>query len=1286
MRAFKRKIPLNPAVILIIAVLSFIFQPSEGQQKNSFRLEWIKTESAETGNRSAFRGAVYQENAPSVPTWQHYFPGITGNAKLQNAIYEPVPDVKILPSLQTDLTPVKTEAVTEKGRPGVVVTINPFRNGAQGLERLTSFEVEFEGVATRLANNPRRLAATSSVLSSGDWYKIGVMNDGIYQITFNDFIKLGIETSNINVQNIRLFGNGGGMVPLVNNAARADDLLENAIEVNDLDNNGKFNAGDYLIFYGQSQNRWTWSTTDKRYIHQRNYFSDTTFYFLTIDPSVSGKRITTISSETPNSPVTVNSFTDYQFYENDIRNFIKSGRQWYGEAFDVDLNQQFKFDFPNLIPGTSTLRSSTVSRTSISPGTVFSTFNIRYNGAIILTQPIQNVGTVYTDDFGRGLISGTTFNATSDQVIMDYTYVPYNSASTGWLDYIEINVKRALKMSGNQLTFRERDSTATILQRNFQISDFSSSMILWDISSAQNIKKQQVNINGSVAEFYRTLQPNEKAEYIAFNNQSFAPVILAGKIINQNLHALPQCDYIIITHPDFLAQAERLAAFHRDHDSLKTVVATTDQIYNEFSSGAQDVAALRDFIRMFYDRGAVSGIYPRYVLLFGDGSYDFKKKLSTFSNYIPTFQSDNSLSLLGSYASDDFFGMMDPVEGALLGSEIMDVGIGRFPVQTPLQAKDMVDKVIIYSTPGTANQGAVCGNTGSRMGDWKTTLTFVADDQDHNLHLDQSERMVNVVITDHPEYNIEKINCDAYQQVSTPGGQRYPDVNDAIDKRIEKGTFLINYTGHGGELGWAAESILTNDMIRSWTNVNSLPAFITATCEFSRYDDPFRTSAGEYVLLSTTGGGICLFTTVRLALAIDNEFINADMLEYFFKPINGTMPRAGDIMRLAKRDNPANRNLTLLGDPALMLTYPANRVVTTTIQNTVSGLPEDTLSALSRITVKGSVTDAAGNILTGFNGVVFPVIYDKSTTIKTLVNDPSGNDISLPDSFRVRRNILYKGKASVTNGIFSSDFIIPKDIAYQYGNGRLSYYAHNNEQDAIGFDESFMIGGTSANALNDQAGPEIRLYMNSEQFVFGGMTDDTPDIYALLIDSSGINTVGNGIGHDITARLDDKTEKMFVLNDYYEADLNSYQTGKVVYPLNKLEEGRHTITFKAWDINNNSAERTTEFVVASSEKMALAHVLNYPNPFTTHTSFFFEHNRPCEGITIQVQIFTVSGRLVKTLDGFSLCNGTRESGLTWDGKDDFGDQLAKGVYVYRLKVRTPDGDSAEKTEKLVLLR
>lgn len=1296
MSIFRPKQPLKSAHFLFICLLFSILQlPIKAfSQKNKYLIEWQTILVDETGKaRFSFKNATYPTDFNGLPVFSTLIQGHKmGRLSDLKYVICGAEEASILASSNLDL---QTDQITST--PGVSrkekftsISVFPFRKSATGqYEKLTEFSIDYTDAPNNnlSSKTTSHVYASNSVLATGKWIKIGVNDDGIYKVDYNFLTQNGFSSTELSLTGIQLFGNGGGMLPLQNSVSRADDLTENAIEMVDADQSGTFNAGDYFLFYGEGPNRWTYSNSEKKYVHSKSYFSDSTYYFITSSSTVNGKRI---SSANANNSLTADrfatSFTDYAFHEDDDYNFIKSGRNWYGNSFDVTLSQNFDFKFPNLINGPVKLKSSVIARTSTKTATS-SKYNILYNNGNVLTQTLSNVGTSYTDDFARANTSSATFNASGSDINLNYVFVPYNSSSTGWIDFIELNVTRALTFQGVNLAFRDQDTLNSASTTRYSISSGSTGEKIWNVTDPTNVFDQKFDKNGSLSEFTTTLSASGNSEYYMFTNAALKTPQYSGKIVNQDLHSLAATDMIIVTHPDFLQESERLAQFRRDHDNLRVVVATTEQIFNEFSSGAQDVAAIRDFVKMFYDRANGTNDQPKYLLLMGDGSYDPKTRIGGNTNYITTFQSENSISLINSYTSDDFFGMLDDNEGSLSTADLIDIGIGRIPVRDATDARLMVDKIITYETPGTITDQTFCAGTNStRLGDWRNTLCFVADDQDSNLHFRQSERIANTIQANQPVYNIDKIVSDAYKQQSTPGGQRYPDVNDAIDKRIEKGAFLMNYTGHGGELGWAAEAILNINMINGWNNINTLPAFITATCEFSRYDDPKRTSAGELVLLNSNGGGICLFTTVRLAFAIDNEYINADMLRYMFTPINGEMPRIGDIQRLAKRENSGNRNVTLLGDPSIRLAYPQYKVNTTSIQETGTGVTKDTLSSLSKITITGNVSDAGGNVLNNFNGVVYTTIFDKTTKVYNLVNDVTGDDVSKPDSFLLRKNILYKGKSSVTNGQFSCSFIVPKDISYQYGTGRLSYYAHTTETDAQGYDEQIQIGGISNNSIQDQYGPKINLYINDENFTAGGMTDENPSILAVLFDSSGINTVGNGIGHDITAIIDNKQQALFVLNDYYESDLDSYQKGRVRYKLSDLADGNHTLTFKAWDINGNSSDVSTDFVVTSSAELAIDHVLNYPNPFSTKTAFYFEHNKPCTGMTVQVQVFTVSGKLVKTLSNYQVCEGYRNSPLEWDGKDDFGDQLAKGVYIYRLKIRTADGETAEKLERLVLLR
>jgi hypothetical protein len=576
----------------------------------------------------------------------------------------------------------------------------------------------------------------------------------------------------------------------------------------------------------------------------------------------------------------------------------------------------------------------------------------------------------------------------------------------------------------------------------------------------------------------------------------------------------------------------------------------------------------------------------------------------------------------------------------------------------------------------------------------------VADDQDNNTHIKDAETICNNVAAAHPVYNYDKIYLDAYQQVAVPGGQRYPDVNTAIANRVSAGCLIMNYIGHGGVGGWAHERILGTTDVQNYTNLDKLILYVTATCDFTQYDNPPIPSAGEFLLLNANGGAIGLVTTVRLVYSSANKEMNSAFMSAVLQPdANGIIPPLGEVYRRGKNASKAdaanNRKFTLVGDPAVTLAYPTYTVVTTSINGEDVNLGSDTLKALQKVTVSGTVNNLDGTVMTGFNGTLYPTVFDKSVSYQTLAND---ND-SQVKSFNLQKNVIYNGKASVKNGLFSFSFIVPKDISYQFGYGKLSYYAENGTIDAHGYKGDVVIGGINDSAAIDVDGPLVKVYMNDEKFVSGGITDANPTVLVRISDTSGVNTVGTGIGHDITGVLDDDTKNTFVMNNFYSSDLDSYSSGEVRYPLSSLSEGLHRIEVKAWDVYNNSAEGFTEFIVASSAEMALSHVFNYPNPFTTNTEFMFEHNMPAQMLDVLVQIYTVSGKLIKTIQQTIIPESTgssgekitgeggyRVNGIFWDGKDDYGDNIGKGVYVYKLTVKAGNGLSAETFQKLVVLK
>lgn len=739
---------------------------------------------------------------------------------------------------------------------------------------------------------------------------------------------------------------------------------------------------------------------------------------------------TQVSASGPTNTVT--SFDDYAYRDRDAVNLIKSGAMWFGDLYDVKTSYNYSFVFPNvdnLTPVTVKFRVAGRSGSG-------SNFTCTY-GSSSTNVPITAVNmSSYTSRYANIGEGAITSNPSSDVVNVSLSYNKPTLESLGWLDEIEVNARRNLSMTGDQLFFRDLQSVGIGNVAAYSVSNALSVSRIWDITDPFNVKEQQYTLTGSNISF--NASADSLRTFVAFTTNYASQVIPVGKIQNQNLHGILGTDMIIVSHPAFLSQSATLASFHED-EGLDVVIVTPDQVYNEFSSGSRDIVAIRDFIRMLYERAATPSAAPKYLLLFGDGSYDNKSRYVGNSNLIPTYQTPNSIDVIGSLVSDDYYGLLDVNEGTWVTTEYADIAIGRFPVKNQVEANNIINKILNY-------------NTSNSMNDWRNLITFVADDEDNNTHMSQSDALAGILEVNYLDYNVDKVFFDAYQQESTPGGSRYPEVNKKINKAVGDGSLIINYTGHGGEAGWGHERVLLVSDIDSWENSSAYPLFVTATCEFSRFDDPARTSAGELVLLDEHGG-IGLMTTVRLVFSSPNFVLNQSFFNEVFEPVNGEMPRMGDVFLSVKNLNAGvanNRNFTLLGDPALRLAYPERNVVTTQIEG-VNVSSSDTLKALQKVTITGEVRDGNGVKLTSFNGVIYPTVFDKEKQLTCFAND-GGNAFN----FGLQSNKLFKGKVSVTNGDFSYTFVVPKDISYNYGNGKLSYYAENQVNDGNGYHTNFL--------------------------------------------------------------------------------------------------------------------------------------------------------------------------------------------------------------------------------------
>lgn len=1297
-------------LFLCLLTLPAIAQISTASRvgKSMYTINWqkpgiSKVSDEQTLHYISFDGASYSFSDGFLPRFTQNIdldPGTSSfTAVIQNARYLPLSSeeqtlIKNPASVLSNLA-VQTSVGYQHRKPVGVVSFVPIRKnpGSGQFEKLVSFDLSLKQQSGKQTIRSMHSYASHSVLASGNWHKLSVTTDGIYKISYSFLQSLGWDMATVDPRNIRIYGNGGGMLPAANSSYYPDDLLEDAIVVQG-ESDGTFDAGDYILFYGQGPNRWSPSSTScTSFSHTTDLYSDTAYYFITADLGP-GKRVLTKASSVASPTNVVTTFDDYAYHESDATNFIKSGNQWFGEYFENNPSYNFNFSFPNI-----DLSAPASVKTNIASRYIGSGMNAYYDVSCqsgSVTIPISaTIGDSYSE---YAVIRNGCFSFTPSSTTLTVTVNKQTADAVAWLDYIEVNVRRNLVMSSAQMGFRDRQSVGAGNIAQYNLTS-SVPVTVWDVTDPTNVMNQAMTTSGTLNQF--AVAADTMHEFLSFTGGSYLTPGNTGFVPNQDLHALAQTNFLIVANPLFLNEAQQLGAFHEANDTLSYVVVTPEQIYNEFSSGAQDVIGIRHFAKMFYDRATTAAEEPKYLLLFGDGSYDNKNRFgSSNTNFIPTYQSDNSTIYTESYVSDDYFGLLDDGEGLFLPTaltDFVDIGIGRFPVKTQVEAQAAINKVFQYAKTGfPANTvSSSCTNTQtSPFGDWRNMLCFIGDDEDGGLHegagpsYSGADQLATLVDTTFNDYNVDKIYLDAYQQESTPGGQRYPGVVDAINQRIAKGCLILNYTGHGGEVGLAHERIVEVSQINKWNNITNLPLFFTATCEFSRFDDPERTSAGEYVFLNPGGAGIALFTTVRLVFASPNFTLNKNFYKAAFVPVNNRMPRLGDLYVYMKNQSGGNsvnsRNFTLLGDPALTLAYPKYTVLTDSVNHlAVNTSSSDTLKALSLVTVSGHLTDYSGAVFTSYNGVLYPTVFDKAQNITTLSND--GVLASPPFTFKLQKNILYRGKVSVVNGYFSFSFVVPKDINYQYGVGRISYYAENGTDDGNGYYEKVIIGGSNDSATADNTGPEVNLYMNDSKFAFGGITDENPDLYAQLKDNNGVNTVGNGIGHDIAATLDGNTDNSIVLNDYYQADLNSYKSGSIRYPFSELSEGKHTLSLKVWDVYNNSTTTYTEFIVAKSAELALSHVLNYPNPFTTRTQFFFEQNRCCQQLEVNLQVFTISGKLVKNISKYVQAEGYRSDPIEWDGRDDYGDKIGRGVYIYKIQVKTADGSSAEKYEKLVIL-
>lgn len=1094
--------------------------------------------------------------------------------------------------------------------------------------------------------------ASESVLNSGKWVKIQVAEDGIYKLTAADLKKMGFS----NLDKVAVYGYGGWPLDEDFSTTYIDDVPEVAV----------WRSADYLLFYGKGPRKWEYSTSDKSFIHTNNPYSNYGYYFVT-EKETTGRTMEKAASAA-GATLQVTTFDDYVLHEEELVSVNSSGRELYGESFTSTLSRDFTISVPGI---TNDEGKATLSFISRGNGTI--TMNVDGNALI------SGSVSVPSDEYevARELYRERAWTADKGETVK----VNIGYSTTGHknvhLNYFRLQMKRQLKVYDNYTFFRSLSARGNASR--FVIQGADASTLVFDVTDGVNPQQMETSLNGAELSFSIPASASLR-EFVAVKPSQIKAPVIVGEVANQNLHALPQQDMIIIAQPNFTTQAERLAEAHRTKDNLTVRVVTPESIYNEFSSGTPDATAYRRFMKMFYDRQTSEADAPKYLLLFGDGSFDNRKLTSAWksvdmSNMLLTYQTENSLSSQ-SYVIDDYFGFLDDADNKKsLQNKKLCLGIGRFPIRTVEQATQMVDKVISYME----NK-----NTGS----WKNNLCFMADDGSNTdgfmtEHMEFADQLAGYVESEHPEFLVNKLYYDAYKKDMTAG--TYPDVRSGLQKLLKDGLLLFNYTGHGGTTALSDEKVLTQTDINQFTYTH-LPVWVTATCDFTRFDD-LNTSAGEDVFLNKSSGGIALFTTVRVAYSRPNFPINDNVIRNLFERNNGRRRTLGEVMQATKNTLSSVYKLgfCLIGDPAVKMAYSEFGMKVTTVNGQSVDGNSISFKALEKITVEGEVLDASGQLVTDFTGIVNPTVKDSKVTVTCLKN--SNKDDSPAFTFTDYPNTIFIGNDSVRNGKFSFTFTVPKDISYSNLQGKMNLYAVDTESgnEAQGNFDNFIVGGTSDTAETDTIGPEIRaLYLNDTTFVDGGQVNTTPYFVAELWDKSGVNITGSSVGHDMMLVIDESTVLSYNLNSYYELLPGEDGTGIVKFPIPALEPGKHTAEFWVWDILNNSTVRTFTFEVVEGLKPFLFDVIATPGIAREQVTFHLMHNRPESRMRVGIMVYDLAGRQLWKHEESGTSGLFENYTVSWDLTSG-GARMRPGVYIYRAAISTDNSKDATKARKFIIL-
>ena len=1090
----------------------------------------------------------------------------------------------------------------------------------------------------------------NSLFSKGKWIKIEASATGIHKINFSWLKNIGFS----HPESVRIFGSRNERISLPTSASDENSPVQiPAMRITDSGGN------DFYLFYVQGPVNWNFDQIAGQYRPVINQAArGKSWYFLTED---SGIALPFPTGQQPagTTIVKVTDFDDFAFWGEEKISLLESGTRWFTSLLNGGTQQTKIFQFPDRQEKEPVLCNVFAAGRSSST----TTLDVSMNGKISGNLHFYPVAPTSDGDFASPDSARIVSMLSGGDISLNLSFSGA-SPNLCWFDYATVQVRRALFYRGKPLVFCDSRNPGKDKIAEYQINGAVPGLQLWDLSNPLQPSQLTCQIvNGQLIFrapcdiLRRFILFDPSGQYPEF---TFKEELKNADILHQNTPGL-----LILTPADFLGQANRLADFHRSQDGLTVAVVTVESVFNELSGGYPDITAIRNFVRYLYlQKLGTDGSDLKYLLLFGKGTYDVVHDTNENNpNLLPAFQSENSLNGINSFVTDDFYGFLLSEMGDPNGS--IDLGIGRIPAATIAEATIATDKIIHYHDART-------------LGEWRENITFIGDDEDNNIHVNDSEAIAAIVNRDHPEYRTSKIYLDAYPQVLTPE-ERYPDVNEAIRRSVHLGDLIVNYVGHANEDGLAHERVLTVSDIDSWTNKDKLPLFVTATCDFSRWDMTVKRSAGERLFFHPAGGAIALLSATRIVYSASNFGVNKSFFNHVFeKDEQGAALRLGDLIRLVKNENKGSVNtlkFCLLGDPALRLNYPENTCKTIEVNRQSVNNFSGTVSPLSLVTITGEIRDGRGEKVEAFNGSMSATVYDQPSSKKTL-----GNGGLPPFSYVVQDNILFNGSVQVKNGVYSLSFVVPKDVDFGRQSGLIRYYFGNGTTDGNGSFSNIHFNGTDNLTSADGKGPEIRLYLENNKFHEGSTVGVNPLLLAFLSDESGINTSGNGIGHDIVLELDGQISDPVLLNDFYETDPGTWKSGIISYPVQSLSEGRHTLKLKVWDNANNSSTISVQFIVG--KELKIFNVLNYPNPFSDQTNWVVTHNRYSELLDINLEITDLTGRKIYGHQQSSVSRGYEIDDLIWL-PDQSGSVPGNGVYIYRIVVKDQQGNSSAKSGLMI---